>query len=132
MMALQRFDEGGRRIRLATYRREKYFTICALYNHTLVFIQQSPRALERKIAGGESGHRHGLLDHSLCRWRYAKFESLGLVLSFRRRRFFSRCRHDQSPTSSLSDLTPHSLILLGFSSFLINKKCNNISMLRVS
>ena len=35
-------------------------------------------------------------------------------------------------SSSLSDLTPHSLILLGFSSFLINKKCNNISMLRVS
>ena len=33
---------------------------------------------------------------------------------------------------SLSDLTPHSLISLSFSSFLINKKRNNISMLRVS
>ncbi len=33
---------------------------------------------------------------------------------------------------SLSDLTPCSLISLGFSSFLINKKRNNISMLRDS
>jgi hypothetical protein len=61
-----------------------------------MFIQQPTRALERKIAGGESSNRNGLLDHSLRRWRYAKFESLGLVLSFRRCRFFSRCRHDQS------------------------------------
>jgi hypothetical protein len=97
MMALQRFDKAGRRVRLAAYRREKCVTIRPLYNHTLMFIQQPTRTLDGKIAGGESGHGHSLLDDSLRRWRYAKFESLRLVFSFRRRRVFSRGRHEHAP-----------------------------------
>ena len=85
VMALQRFDQGGRRARLAADCREKCVAIGPLQNHALMLIQQPARALDGKIACGESSYRHGLLDYSFCRRRYTKLQPLRFEFSARRR-----------------------------------------------
>jgi hypothetical protein len=66
-MAFQSGDKPRGRIGLAAYRRKKNVAIRTRKNHTLVFIKKPPRALERKIAGGEAGHQHCLLYHAFRR-----------------------------------------------------------------
>ncbi|HKN31417.1 MAG TPA: hypothetical protein VJY34_27480 [Roseiarcus sp.] len=70
--------------------------------------------------------RENAIQAHLMRWDEARDR---YVLTGTGRR---RLGAESRAPSSLSDLAPHSLISLSFSSFLINKKRNNISMLRVS
>jgi hypothetical protein len=58
----QCFDETRRRIRLPADLRQKGVAIRARQHHAPMLVEEPPRALIGKIAGGKTGDRHGLLD----------------------------------------------------------------------
>jgi hypothetical protein len=59
---LQCFDKARRRIRLSADRREEGVAIRSRQHHALMLVEEPPRALIGKIAGGKTGDRHSLLD----------------------------------------------------------------------
>src|SRR5208283_3970630 len=81
---------------------------------------------KRREAGGrrQAGSRY--LGHSQTLVEFSGYHKT------KRGKRLVRTLVESSGASSLSDLTLRSLISLSFSSYLINKKRNNISMLRVS
>src|SRR5437588_11226914 len=64
-MSPQRFDKTRSRIRFALDRGKKVDTVLTGQDHALMLIEQPTRALVREISGGQTGHRHCLLDHPL-------------------------------------------------------------------
>jgi hypothetical protein len=96
-MTLQCFDKTRRRIRLPADRREEGVAIRARQRHALMLVEQPPRALIGKIAGGKTGDLHGLLDYLFRRWRKAQFKPFGFVFPLSRYRFLTGGRHNCSP-----------------------------------
>jgi hypothetical protein len=68
-MTPQSLDKTRRWIRAPVDRREEGRAIRARQNHALVLVKNPTSTLVGKIASGETGDRHGLLDHLFCRWR---------------------------------------------------------------
>jgi len=71
--------------------------IRARQRHALMLVEQPPRALIGKIAGGKTGDLHGLLDYLFRRWRKAQFKPFGFVFPLSRYRFLTGGRHNCSP-----------------------------------
>src|SRR5450830_239916 len=70
-----------------------------------MLVEKPARTLVGKIAGSKTGHRHGLLDHLLCRWRYAQFEPLGFVFPLGRCWLLTCGWHDHSPLRLVRQFT---------------------------
>jgi hypothetical protein len=70
-MTFQSADKTLRWFRVPADRCEKGVAIGTRKNHALVLVKKSARTLQGKITGGETGNRHCLLNHLLCRWRQA-------------------------------------------------------------
>ena len=64
-MTLQSLDKTRGWIRTPVDRPEEDGTIRARQNHALMLVEKPTRTLIGQIASGETGNRHGLLDHLL-------------------------------------------------------------------